>query len=336
VDANGATVDITTSLSEDGADHDRAVLCCSPEYVGWGSHETVFVDLSASGPGDGTPEQPYNDLQAALAGFDLHLGANSPCIGAASDGGNLGAGTGIGDVSGNVTAELHLAPGTYDIRGRNVIFVKGIQGAGSAQSSITNTVFGWVEDATIKDLAIQGEEIFGGVVVRANIEFEGCDISENAALVDGGGIYVAEGYCGLTETSVSENVCYDGQGGGIGAAIVRRLRDVSGNYEEIYALGTNPIATSQMMKAGANRGATGENAIVRTSQDVNVIIGPIAIVMANAMMGELTPKMAEAISSSRALKVLIPLTQENTHIVGLSAEPLPHLVEKAIQIIKEI
>jgi hypothetical protein len=128
----------------------------------------------------------------------------------------------------------------------------------------------------------------------------------------------------------------DGQGGGIGAAIVRRLREVCGNRQEIYALGTNPIATSQMMKAGANRGATGENAIVRTSQGVDVIIGPVAIVMANAMMGELTPKMAEAISSSRALKVLIPLTQENTRIVGLTLEPLPHLVDKAIQVIKEI
>ncbi len=128
----------------------------------------------------------------------------------------------------------------------------------------------------------------------------------------------------------------DGQGGGIGAAIVRRLREVYGNEQQIYALGTNPISTSQMMKAGANRGATGENAIVRTSLDVDVIIGPLAIVMANAMMGELTPKMAEAISSSRALKVLIPLTQENTRIVGLTLEPLPHLVDKAIQVIKEI
>jgi len=128
----------------------------------------------------------------------------------------------------------------------------------------------------------------------------------------------------------------DGQGGGIGAAIVRRLREVCGNEQQICALGTNPIATSQMMKAGANRGATGENAIVRTSLEVNVIIGPVAIVMANAMMGELTPKMAEAISSSRALKVLIPLTQENTRIVGLTLEPLPHLVDKAIQLIKEM
>ena len=128
----------------------------------------------------------------------------------------------------------------------------------------------------------------------------------------------------------------DGQGGGIGAAIVRRLREVGGNEQEIYALGTNPIATSQMMKAGANRGATGENAIVRTSQDVDVIIGPLAVVMANTMMGELTPRMAEAISSSRALKVLIPLTQENTRVVGLSPEPLPHLVDKAIQMIKEM
>jgi hypothetical protein len=126
----------------------------------------------------------------------------------------------------------------------------------------------------------------------------------------------------------------DGQGGGIGRAIIKRIRDAFGQDVEIIALGTNSVATSQMMKAGANRGATGENAIVRTAPDVDVIIGPLAIIIANAMMGEVTPEIAKAVSSSRALKILIPLTQERVKIVGTSGEPLPHLIDQAIEIIQ--
>ncbi|MCG2778552.1 MAG: DUF3842 family protein [Desulfobacterales bacterium] len=70
----------------------------------------------------------------------------------------------------------------------------------------------------------------------------------------------------------------DGQGGGIGATIIKRLRDVIGHELEILAFGTNSIATSQMLKAGANRGATGENAIVRSTPEMDVIIGPFAII----------------------------------------------------------
>jgi hypothetical protein len=126
----------------------------------------------------------------------------------------------------------------------------------------------------------------------------------------------------------------DGQGGGIGRAIIRRLREAFGEEVEILALGTNSVATSQMMKAGANRGATGENAIVTTAPIVDIIIGPLAIIMANAMMGEVTAKMTEAISSSKALKVLIPLTQERIKIVGVSDEPLPHLIDQILETIK--
>ena len=128
----------------------------------------------------------------------------------------------------------------------------------------------------------------------------------------------------------------DGQGGGIGSSIIRGLRESAGNDLEILALGTNSIATSSMMKAGANRGGTGENSIIWVSSRVNVIIGPLAIIMANSMMGEVTPKMASAVSSSEAKKLLIPLTQEKVHIVGVSGEPLPHLVFQVTEIIKEM
>jgi len=91
-----------------------------------------------------------------------------------------------------------------------------------------------------------------------------------------------------------------------------------------------------MMKAGANKGGTGENAIIQTSKRVDVIVGPLAILMADSMMGEVTPGMAIAVSSSQAKKILIPLTQEQVSIAGVSGEPLPHLVGQVVEMIKEI
>jgi NAD(P)-dependent dehydrogenase (short-subunit alcohol dehydrogenase family) len=122
----------------------------------------------------------------------------------------------------------------------------------------------------------------------------------------------------------------DGQGGGIGSAIIKRLKEEFGERVEIIALGTNSIATAAMMKARANRGATGENAIVRMVSQADYLIGPISIVMANAMMGELTPLMAEAIASTPAHKILLPLSQEKVFIVGVTHQPLPHLVEDLV------
>jgi len=128
----------------------------------------------------------------------------------------------------------------------------------------------------------------------------------------------------------------DGQGGGIGAAVIKGLRQSIGVDPEILALGTNSIATSNMMKAGANRGGTGENAILCTSRIADVIIGPLGILMTNAMMGEVTAEMASAVSSSGAIKILIPLTQEKVNLVGVSGEPLPHLVNQVIEMVKEM
>ncbi len=123
----------------------------------------------------------------------------------------------------------------------------------------------------------------------------------------------------------------DGQGGGIGSAVIRKLKDFFGENIEIVALGTNAIATAQMLKAKANRGASGENAIVQTVGKVDVIIGTIAVIMAHSMMGEVTPKMAEAVADSPAKKLLIPLSQENIEVVGISSVPLPHLIENLIE-----
>ena len=126
----------------------------------------------------------------------------------------------------------------------------------------------------------------------------------------------------------------DGQGGGIGSLIVKRLRDEFGDEIEILALGTNAAATSAMMKSRSNKGATGENAIVRNANRVNMIIGPLSIVLPNAMLGELTPKMAEAIVSSDAKKILLPLNQEGINMIGVEKEPLPHLVEKIVETVR--
>lgn len=123
----------------------------------------------------------------------------------------------------------------------------------------------------------------------------------------------------------------DGQGGGIGSTIIKKLKETYDETVEIIALGTNAIATTQMLKARANRGATGENAIVQTVAKADVVIGPLGIVLAHAMMGEVTPRIAEAIASCNAPKLLLPLTQEPVEIIGLTPNPLPRLIEEMIQ-----
>jgi hypothetical protein len=128
----------------------------------------------------------------------------------------------------------------------------------------------------------------------------------------------------------------DGQGGGIGTNLITKLREEFPEETEIIALGTNAIATSNMMKAKANRGASGENAIVRMVPTVDIITGPIGIILANSMMGELTLLMAEAISSAGARKVLLPINICGVEIIGVEKEPLPHLIEKLVNRIKEI
>lgn len=123
----------------------------------------------------------------------------------------------------------------------------------------------------------------------------------------------------------------DGQGGGIGGTLIKRMRENLSGAVEIVALGTNAVATAQMLKAGANRGASGENAIVRCVATCDVITGPLGIVMAHALMGEVTPAMAEAVSGSSARKVLLPLSQDNVQVVGVHRAPLPHLVDELIE-----
>ena len=128
----------------------------------------------------------------------------------------------------------------------------------------------------------------------------------------------------------------DGQGGGIGSTIIKQLREVFGEEIEIICLGTNAMATGSMLKAGANKGASGENAIIQTVKTVDIVIGTTGIVMANSMMGELTPKMAEAIASAPAMKCLLPLRMQDVEIIGAPKEPLPHLIDQLVKRIREM
>lgn len=128
----------------------------------------------------------------------------------------------------------------------------------------------------------------------------------------------------------------DGQGGGIGAAIIRRLREEFGEAIEIWAIGANAIATAAMMKAKANHGATGENPVLTASPRAQIIIAPVAVTWPNAMLGEITPAMAAAVTGTATPKILLPLAHENSHLVGLTKEPLPHLIDEMITLFKEL
>ncbi|ABR48195.1 conserved hypothetical protein [Alkaliphilus metalliredigens QYMF] len=127
----------------------------------------------------------------------------------------------------------------------------------------------------------------------------------------------------------------DGMGGGIGGQIVAHLRQELPSYFEIYGLGTNSTATSVMFKNHANKGATGENAIVVSSKKANVIIGPMSIIIPNSMMGEVTEKMAAAVAEAEALKILLPIMPDNFVLVGLENKPMMLLIKDAIAILKK-
>ncbi len=123
-------------------------------------------------------------------------------------------------------------------------------------------------------------------------------------------------------------VVIDGQGGKIGAMTIDRLKKNAASGE-IYGIGTNSIATSAMIKAGADYGATGENPVVVNAGDADIIIGPIGIISANSLLGEITPAMAAAIGASKAKKILLPVNKCNIKIAGASEKPIADLIAEA-------
>jgi hypothetical protein len=131
-------------------------------------------------------------------------------------------------------------------------------------------------------------------------------------------------------------VVIDGMGGGIGSQLVSQLSGQLNSGTELVCVGTNAWATQSMVKAGASRGATGENAVRVMSRSADIIAGPIGIIISNALMGEVTPGMAEAIASTEARKVLVPVNQGHFEIVGLENRPLVSNIKDAVARILEI
>lgn len=125
----------------------------------------------------------------------------------------------------------------------------------------------------------------------------------------------------------------DGMGGSIGTQIVLQLRQYLPEETEIIALGTNAIATGSMMKAKATRGATGENAVVVSIGDADVIMGSLSVVVPNSMMGEVTPVIATAVASARGRKVLLPISNPPIDLLGMNKKPLQALIKEAIDLV---
>ncbi|MDD4680035.1 MAG: DUF3842 family protein [Clostridia bacterium] len=122
----------------------------------------------------------------------------------------------------------------------------------------------------------------------------------------------------------------DGQGGKVGKSIVEQLKAALPN-QKITAIGTNSIATSTMLKAGADMGATGENPVIYNCKDADIIVGPIGIILANSLLGEVTPQMAAAVSGSKAQKFLIPSNKCNSHVVSTQNLSLTDYVQLAVE-----
>ena len=127
----------------------------------------------------------------------------------------------------------------------------------------------------------------------------------------------------------------DGQGGGLGRQLVAAIAAACPEAE-LLAVGTNSLAASSMRKAGARRAATGENAVVVNCRTADVIVGPIGIVIADALMGEITPKMAMAVCQSSAKRVLVPINHCDNYVVGVPEQPIAQLVQAAAQKVKQL
>ena len=127
----------------------------------------------------------------------------------------------------------------------------------------------------------------------------------------------------------------DGQGGKLGALITESIIKEKIDCE-LYAVGTNVLATSAMLKAGAANGATGENPVKVLSSDADVIIGPIGITVADALLGEVTPEMAVAVGQSKATKLLLPVSHCNNRIIGVKNLSMNDMVKETVEILKNI
>ena len=127
----------------------------------------------------------------------------------------------------------------------------------------------------------------------------------------------------------------DGQGGGIGRQVITAIRAQFPGVFSIAAAGTNSVATGAMLKAGADHGATGENAVIVASRTADIIIGPVGIVIADSLLGEITPAMASAVGQSAAKRILIPVNHCDNRIVGVADFSLAKLIAGVVDALNE-
>ena len=127
----------------------------------------------------------------------------------------------------------------------------------------------------------------------------------------------------------------DGQGGGMGAQLVKLLAGRLPRDCRLLAVGTNVLATSAMLKAGAPQGATGENAVLYQAPRASVILGPIGVILAHGILGEVSPAMAAAVSGSEAVKILIPSSTCGVHVAGTEGLKLDEYLRRAAQLALE-
>ena len=130
-------------------------------------------------------------------------------------------------------------------------------------------------------------------------------------------------------------VVIDGQSGRMGQLLIERIRAAQLNCE-ITAVGTNAIATAAMLKAGADNGATGENPVLVACRTADIIAGPIGILSADSLLGEITPAMALAIGQSSAKKVLLPVNQCSNLVVGVLSLTVKELMDKAVELLRTL
>ena len=127
----------------------------------------------------------------------------------------------------------------------------------------------------------------------------------------------------------------DGQGGGVGRQLAVQIKQAFPDVQ-LMAVGTNTIATSAMMKGGADTAATGENAVLVGARKADVIVGPLGIVVADSLGGEITPAMANAVAQSDAKRILLPFKNCDNVIVGVSDYTLGNLIQQAIEELRKI
>ena len=127
----------------------------------------------------------------------------------------------------------------------------------------------------------------------------------------------------------------DGQGGNLGKLLTKRLKEAM-PQADVTAVGTNSTATENMLRGGADRAATGENAVVVNARRAKIIAGPLGIVIADALLGEVTPAMAMAVGASDAVRVLVPMNRCDTLVAGVPEKPMGELVDDAVRKIVDL